>query len=100
MHVIIYVIDMGVTVIVPRSRISILVRIRMHHCPVWITLQKAAKNSELKVKTDNDKEKRNLAKAASYSPKSNYIGVANTQGYRHKSLAGKVSVRWNRLAVV
>jgi hypothetical protein len=57
----------------------------MHHCPVWITLQKAAKNSELKVKTDNDKEKRNLAKAASYS---------------HKSLAGKVSVRWNRLAVV
>jgi hypothetical protein len=52
---------MGVTVIVPWSRIPILVRVCMHHCPVWITLQKATTNSEVKVKTYNDKGKEGIA---------------------------------------
>jgi len=33
----------------------------MHHCPVWITLQKATTNSEVKVKTYNDKGKEGIA---------------------------------------
>jgi len=92
---------MGVTVIVPWSRISILVRVCMHHCPVWITLQKATTNSEVKVKNIMIRgKKESLATAVNYSPQSNYIGVANTQGYKIKSLAGKISMRWSRLAVV
>jgi len=37
----------------------------MHHCPVWITLQKAANNSELEVKKYNDKENKGISSEGS-----------------------------------
>jgi hypothetical protein len=48
---------MGVTVVVPWSRISILVRVCMHHCPVWVTLHNSGK--QLWIKSVNGKEIRN-----------------------------------------